>query len=335
MVESLVTLRTSSRLYRAAWALVGYTAIVILWGAWVRISGSGAGCGDHWPLCNGNAIPLASSAKTWIEYSHRASTGLYGIFVVALLLAVHKTFPRPHPTRVLSVMVLVFTITEALIGRMLVKQGLVDQSIELARVVVMPLHLVNTSLLLFFCVATAESIGYPTLTRRGTEAAAHHISRGTILCIVGVFCIVTTGSIAALGAHLAPSSSLGEGLAVDLASDSHLAVRLRLLHPLLALALSTAFFYGCDYLGDIAPSPVAATWLRRLKGCVVAAVVVGICTLLSLSPVLMKMLHLLLANLVVVVCSGWVFHVGWGGALTPFPKKIDILAWLLGTRKLR
>jgi cytochrome c oxidase assembly protein subunit 15 len=312
MPESPVPLPTPSRLYRAAWALVAYTVVVILWGAWVRISGSGAGCGDHWPLCNGDAIPQASNVQTWIEYSHRISTGLYGIFVVALLLTVRRTFPKAHPARFLSGMILVFTVTEALIGRMLVKQGLVNQSIDLARIAVMPLHLVNTSLLLFFCVTTAESIGFQGQPQKSERVGRWQMSRGMLLCIVGILCIVTTGAVAALGSHLAPSTSLSQGIAVDLASDSHLAVRLRLLHPVLALSLALTFFYGCEYLAARSSSPVTARWLNRLKLCVVGAVGVGICTLLSLSPVLMKMLHLLLANAVVVVCSAWVFHMGRG-----------------------
>ena len=45
--------RTSSSLSRFAWAVLVYNVVVILWGAVVRATSSGAGCGDHWPLCNG------------------------------------------------------------------------------------------------------------------------------------------------------------------------------------------------------------------------------------------------------------------------------------------
>ena len=46
-------------LARFAWFAVFYNVLVILWGALVRASGSGAGCGNHWPLCNGQVIPVS------------------------------------------------------------------------------------------------------------------------------------------------------------------------------------------------------------------------------------------------------------------------------------
>ena len=44
---------------RFAWAVLAYNVAVILWGAYVRATGSGAGCGNHWPLCNGEIVPRA------------------------------------------------------------------------------------------------------------------------------------------------------------------------------------------------------------------------------------------------------------------------------------
>ena len=44
---------------RFAGAVLGYNLLVIVWGAYVRASGSGAGCGNHWPLCNGVVVPNA------------------------------------------------------------------------------------------------------------------------------------------------------------------------------------------------------------------------------------------------------------------------------------
>ena len=71
-----------NKLYAASWGLVAYTILIIAWGAWVRISGSGDGCGDHWPLCKGEAVPIGESVKTWIEVSHRYSTALFGLLVL-------------------------------------------------------------------------------------------------------------------------------------------------------------------------------------------------------------------------------------------------------------
>ncbi|MHB1958893.1 MAG: COX15/CtaA family protein, partial [Acidobacteriaceae bacterium] len=49
--------RVSLALRRFAWFVLVYNVLVILWGGAVRATGSGAGCGDQWPLCAGAAIP--------------------------------------------------------------------------------------------------------------------------------------------------------------------------------------------------------------------------------------------------------------------------------------
>jgi heme a synthase len=194
---------TSRTLYRGSWFIVAYTVLIIIWGAWVRYSGSGDGCGDHWPLCNGEVVPRATATKTWIEFSHRISTGIYGFLVALQIFLARRMFSKGHPARLWSWMTLLFTITEALIGRQLVKSGLVNESQDLARMIVMPLHLVNTSLLLFSGVMTAESIRY------GTNARAEIASEGRRLgfyAIAALTVVLTTGAIAALGSHLSLSS---------------------------------------------------------------------------------------------------------------------------------
>ena len=56
---------------RYAWVALAMTVLVIVWGAVVRATGSGAGCGSHWPLCNGDVVPLAPTVATIIEFVHR------------------------------------------------------------------------------------------------------------------------------------------------------------------------------------------------------------------------------------------------------------------------
>ena len=63
------------KFYLIAKACIYFTILSILWGAWVRISGSGNGCGSSWPLCGGVIIPEAEHKKTWIEFIHRLMTG--------------------------------------------------------------------------------------------------------------------------------------------------------------------------------------------------------------------------------------------------------------------
>ena len=124
--------------YRYCKFLIAYTVLIIAWGAWVRISGSGAGCGEHWPLCNGKAIPLGDGSKTWVEVSHRYSTAIFGVLIVLLCGFSYRVRSNNNLHRLGAYAVLLFTVFEALIGRSLVTEGLVDQDVSVARAVLMP-----------------------------------------------------------------------------------------------------------------------------------------------------------------------------------------------------
>lgn len=304
------TTRSYRSLYLASWGIIAYTIVIILWGAWVRLSGSGDGCGDHWPLCNGEVLPSELVKKTWIEYSHRISTAVYGLLILAQIWLTRKTFPRHHPSRFWAIMTLLFTITEALIGRQLVKSGLVNESTDLSRLVVMPLHLVNTSLLLFSGVMTAESIKYGTSPRR---ALSRDVKKIALIYLVGLSVVLISGAVAALGSHLMPSESLLHGLTKDLATDSHPAVRLRIFHPLLALAIPMGLLLFARFTPSSEPHSLQAIWYKRFCGILVVAMVVGVATLGLLAPVWLKVTHLLMTNVLIVAFSLCVFHTRYVG----------------------
>jgi heme A synthase len=69
-----------------AWAAAICTYLLIILGGVVRITGSGLGCGDHWPLCNGHFFPPLDDIGTVIEWSHRLVAALVSVLVVALAL---------------------------------------------------------------------------------------------------------------------------------------------------------------------------------------------------------------------------------------------------------
>ncbi len=289
-------------LYTYSWALVVYTVIIIGWGAWVRISGSGDGCGDDWPLCKGMAIPTGEATKTWIEVSHRYSTMLFGLLVLFQVWLVRRVLPRGHLARRWVVATLLFTVTEALIGRLLVVYGLVHESTSHARLFIMPLHLLNTSLLLFAEVVVAESILFG---ERRTRPLSPSMKRVGIATLIGGVLLLTTGAIAALGSHLFPSLSLLEGLTKDFTHGAHPAVRLRILHPILALTIPLALWYSTSN----SPSPTPLE--KMYRGFVVAVMVmllIGVATLLTLAPAWLKLAHLTMANVLVVLASRCVFH---------------------------
>lgn len=249
-----------------------FTLLVILWGAWVRISHSGNGCGDHWPMCQGELIPsLNSEGKTWVEYSHRLMSGIYGLIVIGFLWFYRKKSFSPM-TRKLSWALFVLMIIEAGLGALLVKKGLVTVDDSVFRLVAMSLHQLNSFLLTgttyLFAFSFTESIRF---------------RKSYPLLLILVLCM--TGAIAALSTTLFPSYSLWEGILQDLHSESHLFIRLRILHPLFAVAttlgLMTYFYLKNNH---------------RLVIEIFIALFVGLITLLTLSPVWLKLTHLLIAH---------------------------------------
>src|SRR5260370_21296020 len=72
------------RFVTLAWIAAGCAYLLIVLGFVVRITGSGLGCGNHWPLCNGRLFPPLSDPGAVIEWSHRLVAGLVSILIVTL-----------------------------------------------------------------------------------------------------------------------------------------------------------------------------------------------------------------------------------------------------------
>lgn len=287
-----------SRFTRYAWVTVAYNFLVVLWGAFVRATGSGAGCGEHWPTCNGEVIPRAESIQTMIEFTHRATSGIALLMTVALVIAAHRSFVRGHRVRRAAWTTLIFMLAEALLGAGLVIFGLVENNDSVARALVMCMHLINTLALLGFMGLTAWWSNHP-----GRLDLKQPVTRWYAMALLGVFAIGVTGAIAALGDTLFPAKSLMEGIQADLEPGAHFLLRLRGLHPVIALLVS----FG---LISLARAQREIPGLRRLAtllmGLVVTQVLVGFINLGLLAPVYLQLIHLLLADclwLVLVVLA--------------------------------
>ncbi len=281
------------RLARWGWITVAANLLVILWGAWVRASGSGAGCGNHWPLCDGQVMPLAPDIKMLTEFIHRATSGLALLLVVGMLVAARRSFPAGHRVRRAAWASLTLIIIEALLGAGLVKFGLTAQDDSMQRALVLGLHLVNTQLLLAALGLTAwYAGGRPGIRLAAIGPRGWWILVGTLaLLVVGL-----TGAIASLGDTLFPARTLGEGFAQDLDPTSHLLLRLRVLHPALAILTGSLVWF----LGMMMPRWFAGR--GRREGRLLATMVgiqwaVGGLSLLLLVPVALQLVHLLNADL--------------------------------------
>lgn len=286
--------RSHSSLARFAWFVLAYNVIVILWGAYVRATGSGAGCGAHWPLCNGEVVPRAPTAEMLVEFSHRASSGLALVAVVLLGLWVYRTLEAGHPARRGALLSVVFIVTEALLGAGLVLFRLVAHDESLARAMVMPLHLVNTLVLLLCLTLTAHWLSGGAAIRLAGRARV----LGAVAMLLALMVSVgTTGAIAALGDTLYPSRSLLDGLGADLSPASSLLLRLRVLHPILGLATAVALAFGLAALPIRADQRRGRLARRAVPALAAAQVLIGVANIWLLAPVWMQLLHLLVADL--------------------------------------
>ena len=271
--------KKNTKIVCLAWTVVVWAIAVILWGAWVRISGSGAGCGEHWPLCQGAIVPSDASKATWVEYTHRASTGIFGVLVIALVFAVFKSFARKSVERKLVVAVAVFTLLEALIGAKLVLLSLVGTNESIWRAVVMAAHLLNTLLLLGSAALIARAL---TL-----QPSNLYFPRNFLYGCAAFGLLASSGSIAALSNTLYPSTSISEGIARDLAADGSLIFQLRILHPVSALLLALVLWL---VVARVHKNP------RIFRTALTLAVCFGAATLVMLAPVWMKLTHLLFTD---------------------------------------
>ncbi|NUO53602.1 MAG: heme A synthase [Polyangiaceae bacterium] len=288
------------------------TLVVILWGAFVRASGSGAGCGAHWPMCNGEVVPRAPSIQTLVELTHRLTSGLALVLVVVLLIATRLAFRAGHLARKAAGWSLFFMITEALIGAGLVLYEKVahDQSID--RGAWMAAHLCNTLLLLGALGLTSWAVRRtdpPRIEVRGRAAILLLTALGSMM-LVGV-----TGAIAALGDTLFPSATLAEGIRRDFEGSAHLWLQLRVLHPFVA---SAAALHLLIVAASFLRRPDEST--RRLAAQVgfgaVTQVALGVVNLLLAAPIPMQIVHLLAADLLWLALVGLTASALSSGALS-------------------
>lgn len=275
------------------WGVLGFNIAVILWGALVRATGSGAGCGGNWPLCKGEVFLPSSQVETIIEYTHRATSGIAFVMVAVLLVWAFRRYPRKSTLRKGAAWSMVFMITEALLGAGLVLFDWVVDNTSLARVIVQVVHLLNTHFLL-------GALTYTAWAASGKDMARGKLNRTSLPLLAGMAGILImsgAGAVTALGDTIFPAGSLAEGIQADLSPTAHFLVRLRVWHPILALAVG---FYVLVLTRIRLLSAPPGSTLRRLGWSVIAVyglqVLGGILNIFLLAPVWMQIIHLALAD---------------------------------------
>lgn len=302
VVFALVTLSrtvTDRRFTRFAVVTLAYNIGVILFGAVVRATGSGAGCGSHWPTCGGQVVPLSGSAERFIEFGHRASSGVALVLVGILVVWAIRSREAGDPVRIAAIVAGILIVNEALIGAALVLFEWVGDDRSVGRAVSITVHLVNTFLLLAALTLTAWwSAGHRTPPRRPNRVTAWLVGIGAVALIL----VGASGAITALGDTLFPPHEAG-------ADPASFLVSLRWVHPVLAVGTALYLLHLSRVLR------VPDRMRGYLAGIVVIQLTAGVVNIALAAPVWMQVVHLLIADLL------WIAFVVTGS--TALSERVD------------
>ncbi len=319
-------LTSSQRSFRRfAIATLAVTLLVILWGAYVRASGSGAGCGNHWPTCNGEVIPRPKSIQTVIELTHRVTSGLALLMVFGQFVAALVVFPFRHRTVRAAAWSFFFMLTEAGVGAGLVLFEMVAHNKSIARAWWMGAHLVNTFVLIGVLALTVFHVGSSegsseddaspkSATQLGSSSTM--VRAGYYAALVALVLVGVSGAIVALGDTLFPSASLSEGFAQDLSPAAHFLIRLRVVHPALASVVGIAIAYGAAHVGRRV-GPSARMHCKAIVVAVIAQISIGFLNFFLLAPIVVQLLHLFVADVL------WIAVVLGGAAVLGAPAVVE------------
>lgn len=285
-----------TRFSRFAWGVLAYSVAVILFGAVVRITGSGAGCGQHWPTCQGEVLHLPKTTATAIELTHRLTSGLSLLLVIAMAVAAFRRFPRGHVTRKAAGYSVLFILTESLVGAALVLLELVGKNTSVARAAVMAVHLVNTS---FLCAALALTAWTAVHSPPRRWLPSCGLDWAIVGGLLGAILVSIAGAITALGDTLYPvetTSKLAERLAADQAASASFFERGRAVHPLVALLVASALLIIFQRTQAIRPYPNVERATRLARLLLFTQVGAGAVNIVLSAPAYMQVIHLGIAT---------------------------------------
>jgi heme a synthase len=282
---SIPALRSTRAAARFAWLTLGCFILVVLWGAVVRATGSGAGCGANWPLCNGDFFPHHPRLATVIEFTHRSTSGIVTFLDLALIAWTFLVTPRDHLARKAALWSFALLLVEAALGAVLVLRHYVENNVSNMRVLMQAIHFTNTLLLMGSLALTAWFLRPATASARASQPAPR---LAVYLAIASTILVGATGALAALADTLFPSPTLSAALAADFAANSPLLIRMRWMHP-----AATVLAFACVVLLARTRTPLS----RVVIGLMLLQFVLGIADILLLAPTWMQVVHLLGADI--------------------------------------
>ena len=295
------------------WGVLGWNLIVILWGAYVRATGSGAGCGQHWPLCDGRVLPQAPDVEMTIEFTHRLLSGGAILLIAIMVVWGFRLTYKEHPVRKGLIAAGILILTEALLGAGLVLFKLVEDNSSVARAFAVALHLANTFLLVGSLALTAYwASGGSAVQIKRRDAKTWLFGAG----LLGMLLIGMSGAVTALGDTLFPVRSLAEGIAADRDPNAHFLVRLRVYHPIIAVFIAGYSLYLVRMLYN-QYQRLARRLLTILVIIGLVQLLAGLVNLLLLAPISMQLVHLFTADLV------WITYILTTAAILAKPQPLS------------
>lgn len=279
-----------SRFTKYVWLVTLYIIGVIVWGAVVRATGSGAGCGNYWPTCNGAILPSVAELETFVEFFHRITSAIAGFLVLGMAVWAYRS-PQSNLTRRYAMLSLLFIVIESLLGMFLVRMELVEDNSSALRAVMIALHLLNTLVLLGFLTLTgwASQRHAPVRFLKNVRVASL-----TILGLVGLALLSAAGAVTALGDTLIHHGVIDE-------STEHFLVDLRVIHPVMSIGVSAYLVVIWWQLREHFKRPLITRYAWIMTAFIVIQLLVGVLNIALRAPVWMQMLHLFLADVLWIV----------------------------------
>jgi heme a synthase len=281
-----------SQVARFAWTALYWNVVVVLWGAYVRATGSGAGCGNRWPLCDGDLVGASANGQTIVEFTHRITSVTSLLVVTGLVVWCWRATKKADWARYSAVLAAALLANEALLGAALVLLKHVGNDQSAGRILFLCLHFGNTLLLLATLSLTANwlSNGSRSFTLISKWREVGSIGLGLLATMVtGI-----TGAVAALADTLYPATSLPSSLAQDFSSRTPALLRIRLLHPA-AATIAACYVLWLAWRSSTGQNRFSRSAIALIT-LLFIQIVIGMTNVLFLAPVWIQIAHLFVAD---------------------------------------
>lgn len=277
---------------KLAWFNLVWTILVILWGAVVRATNSGAGCGNYWPLCGQSLVPTFEVFHTYVEFTHRVMSGILLITIFIMFMIGRNRFKNSPIRRQLNTLVFIFLLVEALLGAGLVVFELVEDNDSTFRIIAISLHLLNTFILVGLTALNAFFVSKPNLKITNLTLKVTFKVILLFILIIGV-----SGAVTSLADTVFPPKSFSETMSDWVDPQAHLLQRLRPFHPIIAGLL------GLGILGYVNQFfHPKSSWGKKLRRWIHIFILIqfglGSLNIILHVPLTVQILHLLFADLI-------------------------------------